>query len=341
MSFSRLIVGDKSGAVLAELSPDFGAISWRLNKVGKIDFNIAITDPKAIADYLKYGNRVLVKFSNGLPNWGGVIDTPRKWDGSRIACRAYSGAYLFKYRITGKGRYFSGASAGTIFKALIEETNAIESTGVEIGTIWDGGSSHGPDYHYKNLLDIFQKSLTNRLSTGDFDFIPSESGGRMIFIANFYNNKGLDKTNLSLVDGANLTKIKLVEQGPIINSFDTAGEGINWGSDRITSSAIDQVSVDDYGLRQAGKIYADVSVQSTLDTNAENLLDDSKNPYNIFELEAVDEEPAKFADYDLGDTISLVAPDYGFEGTDTTVRILSREYYPDSGFCSLVVQEIL
>ena len=194
MSFARFVVGDKSGTTLAELSPDIGPISWRLNGVGKVDLSLAVTDPKAIADYLRFGNRVLIEFENGLPNWGGVIDPPRPWDGANISCRAYSGAYLFKYRITAKGRYFAGASAGTIFKTLINETNAVEDTGVIIGDIYTGGSGHSPAYHFKNLLDIFQKSLTKRLSTSDFDFVPLESEGKIIFAANFYESKGQDKT---------------------------------------------------------------------------------------------------------------------------------------------------
>ena len=340
MSFARFVVGDKSGTTLAELSPDIESISWRLNKVGKVKFSLAITDSKAIQDNLRFGNRVLIEFENGLPNWGGVIDVPREWDGSNITCMAYSGAHLFKYRITNKGRYFSGAAAGTIFQSLIEETNQVESTGVLIGDIYTGGSGHSPSYHYKCLLDIFQKSLTKRLSTSDFDFTASESSGQITLTANFYLSKGADKTQWALTQGANLISIKLIEQGPIVNYWDVAGEGTNWGSERLTANEQNADSIGLYGLRQGAKVYADVSIQATLDDHAENLLDDSEDPYNIFELEVADKVPAKFADYDLGDTITLVAPDYGFRGTKTTVRILDRSYDPTSGRCDLVVQEV-
>ena len=72
-----------------------------------------------------------------------------------------------------------------------------------------------------------------------------------------------------------------------------------------------------------------------------NLLDKSQYPYNIFDIVALDEEPAKFADYDVGDTISLLSHSVGFGGIDTTVRILAREYKPVDGVCNLVVQEVL
>ena len=341
MSFARFTVGDISGNKLAELSPDIGSISWRLNKVGKVKFSLADIDAKAIRDNLRFGNRVLIEFDNGLPNWGGVIDPPRKWDGSRVTLTAYSGAHLFKYRITDKNRLFYGSSVGSVFRTLINETNLDEDTGVVIGSIYGAGTSHSPEYHYKNLLDIFQKSLTGRMSTSDFDFTPSLSGGRIIFTANFYDSKGEDKTNYGLVQGRNISRIRLSEQGPIINLWDVAGEGTDWDTDRIVSSARNSDSVNAYGLRQGIKIYLDVSTQAALDDHALRLVSDFGNPLNIFELEVVDKEPAQYGDYDLGDTISLLAPDYGFDGTNTTVRILDRSYDPRSGLCSLVVQEVI
>lgn len=341
MAFSRFLVGDKFGNILTELSPDIGQISWRLNKVGKVKFFMASTDPKAIKDYLKYGNRVLIEFENGLPNWGGIIDPPRAWDGSNIRCASYSALQIFKYRQTDKGRYFSNDPVGIIFQSLIQETNEIEDTGVKIGTIWTGGELHSPDYHFKDLLTIFQNSLTKRMSTSDFDFVPSISQDKIIFTANFYDSKGSDKSQIALIDGENVSGMKLTEQGPIINWWDAAGEGTNWGTDRLTANVINSESLSLYGLRQNAKVYADVSVQSTLDNNAANLLDKSEWPYNVFEIEVQDVEPAGFADYDLGDIVSLTAPDYGFEGTDTTVRILGRGFKPDSGICNLLVQEVL
>jgi len=339
VSYSRLVVGDRFGTVLTELQSDIEFASWRKNNIGQLKFTIADTDSKATATNLRFGNRVLIEFDNGLPNWGGLIDPPRTWQDGKIIVTAYSGAYLFKYRTTDKGRYFTNQSVGEIFTALINEANVIEDTGVEIGLIWDGGTNHSPDYHFKNLFEIFQKSLTSRLSTGDFEFIPTIIDGKIKFIANFYESRGTNKTGIALIQGTNLSKVKLKEQGPIINSWDAVGEGTSWGDDRIDSNAIDFDSTGIYGLREGSKVYADVSNQTTLDDNTVNLLSATKDVYNIFTLDALDVEPAGFADYDIGDVISLLAHDYGFGGTDTTIRILSREFSPQSGKCSLVVQE--
>ena len=61
---------------------------------------------------------------------------------------------------------------------------------------------------------------------------------------------------------------------------------------------------------------------------------------NVFSLAVSDTPPARFADYDLGDTIELIAPDFGFGGVKTNVRIVGRSYIPDLNYCDLVVQEV-
>lgn len=341
MSFARLLVGDRSGQVLDELTADIAFVNWRLNKVGKCEFVVATTDPKATFTNLRFGNFVYIDFSNGLPDWGGVIDPPRRWDERTIKVTAYSAEYLFGLRTTDKGRYFTDQTVGYIYKTLIEDANGIAATGITIGDVYDGGQIHSPEYHFKSLLDIFQNSLTARLSTNDFDVIPTLENGIITFKANFYESRGADRTGLALIQDKNLSRPILEEQGPIINSWDVAGEGSSWGDERLTANAQNDDSIQIYGIREDSKVYSDVSEQTTLDEHADTLLDGSKDPYNIFTLTALDTDPAGFGDYDIGDRLSLLAPDYGFGGTDTTIRILAREFEPGSGVCSLVVQEVV
>ena len=79
-TYIRGIVGDRSGRVLAELTPEWGPISWRLNDVGQASFRIAASDPKATVHNLRFGNRLYIDFDNGLPPWGGVIWTPQDFE---------------------------------------------------------------------------------------------------------------------------------------------------------------------------------------------------------------------------------------------------------------------
>lgn len=341
MSFTRLQVGDRFGRIVDELQGKIDHVSWRINKVGQVKFRIPVNDPKATETNLNPGNRIFMDFENGLPDWGGVIDLPRTWERGILQVAAYSGEHLFKYRTTDKGRYFDDQTPGQIFESLILEMNQVETTGITIGTIFKGGSGHSPDYHFKSLLDIFQKSLTDRLSTYEFDVVPYIDGGIIKFNANFYDTRGGDRTNHALVEGNNLAPIKIKEQGPIINSWDMAGEGTDWGSGRLTSNAADIDSQSDFGLREDSRIYGDVSQQLTLDSHSETALVNTKDPKNLFLLQAVDEQPARFADYEHGDKISLEIHSMGFGGIQTVVRITSREFLPQVGLCNLVVEEVV
>ena len=141
-----------------------------------------------------------------------------------------------------------------------------------------------------------------------------------------------------LVEGHNLTGIRMSEQGEIVNWWDLAGEGSTWGEERLVSQGSDDGSRSRYGLRQGSAIYTSVSVQATLDAHASTLLAESKDPHNMFELSAIDEAPAGFEEYDIGDVVAAELPSYGFGGFRGNIKILGREY-DGLGTCKLVVRE--
>jgi len=218
---------------------------------------------------------------------------------------------------------------------------------IQVGSVDDSSELHSPEYHYDNLLKIIRDSLCGRLSSSNFDVLASESDGNIIFTANLYRRKGRDLNNVALIEGHNLEDgTKLNEQGPIVNRWDMAGEGNDWGSGRITANATDTDSNALYDLRQGAQVFSDVSIQTTLNAHATTALAESKDPHKILELEAGDLRdpatndplPGGFASYGVGDSVRVILPSYGFGGLDTTVRILTREFAPTTGTCKLVVR---
>ena len=141
------------------------------------------------------------------------------------------------------------------------------------------------------------------------------------------------------MDGANVADMSLSEQGDIVNYWDVAGGGLTWGDSRLTGHAHDEDSIGKYGLREKSSIQSGVVMQTTLDENAANLLAETKKPYNEFSIAAIDKKPGLFALYDVGDSVSLLSHSHGFDGVDTTVRVLEREYNPEIGQCFLMVKE--
>lgn len=332
-----VLVGDQGGRVMGELAGDVLGVAWKLSDYGQARIVLPRTGATATERLLRPGNRVLIQFGNGLPDWGGMMDLPRKWQDGRIEVVAYSGERILMDRVTDRGRYFSNATAGEIFRALL--TEAVPS-GVDVGDVWLGGELHGPDYHYRNLYDIFTKSLSSRIETADWNVSARLTRGQIAFRANYYEKRGVDHgRRIALIEGINLVGTRLQEQGTIVNEWLMAGAGTGWSADsRIYATARDEASIAAYGLRQKGETRVDVAVQDTLDRSAAVSLAESKGPRAIVDAVTLDRPPARWKEYDVGDTVWMELYDEGFDGYVAPIRIKAREFLPGRGVCSLVIE---
>jgi hypothetical protein len=338
----EVLIADRFGRVMTEVTPRIGPVSWRLNKVGKAELLFAKTDPKATESNLQYGNRVLIRFSDdiGLPAWAGTIEAPRGWSESSISVAVKSIEYLLQFRRTGKTRAFYGAPVGMIFRKLLQEAETEERLGLEFGQIWMGGRHHFPRYHCKNLWWIITNSLL-KLEGCDVRFTPRLANGQITFLAEIFERLGEDKSGkYALKEGFNVKVLAFEEQGPIINEFMAIGAGSTWGDERQTSVALVQESSRRYGLRQDSRVYSSVTEQTTLDRHADEEARAMSQGAVRLELEAANEEPATFNQYGVGDTLRCELPSYDFHGYDEAVRVQTREYDPNiQDKCTLVVEE--
>lgn len=330
-----ILVADRAGRLIGELDAEVEGVAWKLSDYGQARFTLPRRE--GMEALLRPGNRVLIQFGNGLPDWGGVLDLPRKWRNGQVGVVAYSGERLFMDRVTGRGRYFTNVTAGQIFAALIREAAPM---GVEVGEVWMGGGLHSPDYHYRGLYDVFTKSLSGRIEQADWGVATYLREGHIVFRANYYERRGVDHGRACvLAGGVNLVDETLQEQGTIKNEWFLAGAGSGWGVDnRLYATVKDTDSEARYGLRQGGEVRVDVSVQGTLDSQVAGMLEESREPRGIVDLAALDLAPARWWQYDVGDTVWLEIYDAGFGGYGSSVRIRAREFLPGRGWCSLVVE---
>jgi uncharacterized protein YegP (UPF0339 family) len=345
MPYARVLLGDRFGAVKAETRASIGPISERLNKYGRTTLELSKKDTKATEGNLQFGNRIFIQFDNGLPDWGGIIDPPRTWTHDSILITAYSAEYMLDWRITNKTRAFSGDTAGAIFTSIVNEANAVDNLGIVIGNVWGGGSGHSPVYHFDDALEIIQDSVTGRLSNADFDISASLVNGKILFTANLYERRGSDKPGVALID-KNTFDVRLIEQGKIVNEWIVAGADITgddisgWGDGRIVSDTKrDIASVSKYGLRQGNRVFNDIVTPETLNRTADDLIDEFADPHNILDLKALNLAPALYADYGVGDSITVQLIDFGFNSIDALFRVLAREYDPVRGTVSLILRE--
>ena len=182
----RLLVADNTGSVLTELKPRLEKVSWVTNGVGQMTFVMAKTDSKLQERYLRFGNRVLLQLDNGLPAWGGVITGGREWGEAEVAVEAWSGEALLGWRVTGRNRVFSEASLGSVLQAVLAE--AVAATGLELGTIFEGGAGYSLESPYDTLADVAAEVAT--LGAGVVAVPAREDNGRVVFTVNLHARSG-------------------------------------------------------------------------------------------------------------------------------------------------------
>lgn len=334
----RTTIFNKTGSAIADIEPEYRSVSWRLNNVGMAKFKMAYRDTKCTPENLASGNRILIQFENGLSDFGGVIDYPRRRTLSGVEFTAYSGEKLLDWRVTEKSRVFSSQVPGFIFRGLIQAENAERATGINVGDIELAGTPRTLEYHYHDLLGRV-KDLT-KLTGQDFYISSTVASGQIAFYANWYAQRGIDRSGeVWLVEDRNVAKVVLDEQGTIASKVILVGAGQTWGTERMESIKTDATSEQSYDFREYAEVQGGVSVQTTLDANAEEMLDIMKQPRLKFSLTVSDKEPALFADYDVGDVVTLQAfllkTAWAYDGT---VRVKAREWRSDNT-CRLEVEE--
>ncbi|MCA9872470.1 MAG: hypothetical protein KC441_02415 [Anaerolineales bacterium] len=337
----NILVGDAGGNILGEVPLlHIEQVVWRNNGVGQTTATLPLLNLTRYEPLLRFGNTVLLQFDNGLPNWGGIVDTPRSWQAGFFQVNLYSGEQLLEQRLTGKNEIYRQYSVGDLFRSAVVAANARAHTGVEAATPWYGGDLQDLDLHFKPLLDLATE-LTGDLSTADFYVTPAESDGRITFTAYLVNRRGADLYGVSLVEGRNLAEVTMEEQGPIVNYWYTVGSGTSWYTNRYVAESYDLESISAYGRRESSEIQTSISSPTMLDSIGERSLEDTANPRTAVTLLAISTPPALFSQYDIGDSLPVSIPSYGFQGFDTRVRLLGREYLPDAGLCNLLVEEFV
>lgn len=335
------LVADINGRVLTEINPFVQRIAWRWNAIGSVAFTMARTDPKLRREYFNEGNRLLIIFDNGLPEWGGVLTGARDWSGSSVSFEAFSAEWALARRRTPRARYFTDAQVGAILTALIQEADVFYPTNLRLGNIWQGGKAHSPKYHYKSLYDVVAESLVGNLSAGAFDVTPRLENGRIEFYVNLYERKGSNKPNIALVEGQNVSDIRYREIDEAINIWHMAGEGEGWAADsRVYATVIDQASVGRHGMREDFELRSGVTQQSTLDETAAKRLEETAWPTRVLGLSVTNGPPGRYKDYGIGDAVTCRLPSYGFEGMNALFEVRAREFFPLDGVTDLVLLEV-
>lgn len=331
----RLLVADLTGTVLTELKPRLEKVSWVLNEVGQLTFALAKTDPKLQERYLRFGNRVLVEFDNGLPAWGGVLTGAREWSESEVAVEAWSAEAVLGWRVTGRNRLFSGASLGSVLQTVLADAAAVASTGLQLGTVYLGGAGYSLEYHYSTLADVVADLV--ELGGVVVDVTAREVGGVVVFSVNLFERRGRDRPGVALVEGANVVGARVRDEDTVINAQYGATDGSGWAEGtRLFGGAVSAESAARHWLRETFESIK-VTEQSALDAALRARLEASQWPTRAVAVQVTNRPPGEFREYDLGDGVTVSLPTYGFGGTRGMFQVVGREFFVDEDVCDLVL----
>jgi hypothetical protein len=311
-----------------------------LNGAGKATFSITKNDPHATAANLRYGNPILIEHDRAGA-WGGFIDTPRPWGSDTLQVTAWEAPRILRSRRPVTPGEFT-MSPGEAFKEIIRQANASEDTLIRANDseIYSGGSSRTVRFKYVPLYDFLARLASS--SGSEWAFEPDVSSGLLTFQANWYERRGVDR-NWNLEEGKNIKRIDgtlLNEQGDIINDclvFVRAPAG----GDFETAKYEDAASIAKYGRRQAVVSATEVHGSQKM---AQAIVTAHSEPLRTYSGLAVIDVNGDFDKVQLGDTVWLRLPNYGFtesdSGTRAQIRIIGRAFDDALNELQIVADEV-
>ena len=336
----QILVAKKDGTVIDELpTPELGGVAWRLNAIGRLRFGLARSSEKVTERNIRFGNMLLVRFDNGLPNWAGVIDTPRTWEQDVVEVSAYTIEHLFQYVVTRQVQRYPRTLVGDMFEDLVRDARQKLGVEIEVGKTWDGGFDFDQVYHFKPLWEIFRRDIIEREEV-DMLFRPYLSNGVIRHEATLRKSNTIDKTeSAALHEGSNIVTVQIEEQGPIVNRFYAVGSGPNWGVDRPVDVQENVQSKGKYGLREEARVFSGITWPAVLIDLAQRNIKQKAEPRTRILADVTDTSPGDFGSFGVGHLVKVTLPSYTFNGYQADCRVISREYAPSSGECSVVLEE--
>lgn len=335
----RIRVFDREGVSLAEFRATIDR-SWAIGEEGRAAFTYPSRKTDVVNETaLNFGNWILIE-NDTLPDWVGVIDTPREWTARNVTVCAYTPEHVFGWR-RGPLEYKITGSPGVVFAKLLQRVNSEETTVIREGDIYKGGTPMEETINPTTLDQDLQRIWER--SGEEYSWRPMiDAGGRLVVYADWQQSLGVS-TEALLHEGkrggnVEATNNILVEDGPIINDLLAAGDGMSWQS-RPNENIIDRDSVGKYGLRQSTEEYIGVTNSKTLISNGKQKIATFKDSAKRYRLNALNVGDT-FKYISLGNRLKLRFENIRF-GYEATIRIIGMAYDAQTrSKVELVVEEV-
>lgn len=332
--------------------------SWLLDKNGKSDpgraeFAVSTLDDKVTEANFQFGNLVHIVHiptsdASGtkrgqLPDWTGIIITPRPWDLGYINKTAYSAEAILSARPMPWTRV-ERMTPKDIFVKILEYANQFTQRyggGIVIqpGVIENTAATFTYDLRLSGLEHIntlCQDAGMEWNVTGEID-----PRGNLVLYANLYTRMGIDTgfdlTNLNseLSAGSNV----LTEQGFPMNIV-IGHTQASTKEDRKSAVGTHDDAIADYGPLGFNVTFSGLRHQGEVASAAQIHADTYGRPVKILPARRALDEGQTFANLAIGNTVNVKDSRVGFSpsggfGFEAKARILSMKYNDMSNNCEI------
>lgn len=303
-----------------------------LNEIGEAIFYVATDSVKCRREVLEFGNYLYIQHGS-LPDWVGIIDTPRIWHNGYVEVHAFEVPYILQYRLTPLNTILQG-TPGDIFTQLIDIANGEEDTLIRAGNVFMGGVSTPETMTDSVFVHIKKIRENNKL---DWICAPSiDLSGRLTIVMDWLEKAGVN-TDLELAQGYNILygDTPLEESGELITSI----EALSGNQDaQIIELYEDAETRRTIGLRKIRQSFSGTTETAGLISNAQKFVDENKNPTIATPLTVVD-VGSTYLNIRLGNTAKYKYTNVGFSdsglGTSSLVRIEGYRFDETVGTCEL------
>lgn len=253
---------DRNGTALTDIRTAVTRSSL-LNDIGEAVFSIPTSSVKCKEEYLRFGNYLYCE-NDELPDWVGIIDTPRTWKNGYVECHAFEVPFILQYRMPILNSTLSGAP-GDRFRQLIDYANSKGDTLLRVGYVGAGGNDGS-----ETLSDTTYAHLKSLAATFGFDWIctPVLSVDGRLTVTIDWLPTGSNPTDLELSQGHNILygDMPLEESGELLNSVEGVSEvQIEEGTTSQLTATYSELS--SVGLRESRVSFSNITEITTLTDN--------------------------------------------------------------------------
>ena len=251
-----------------------------LDGIGTCTFDLNTKDMFANEPHLRRMSTVIVLKNGNTPLWSGVIgDVTGKFEdvGGTITVQAYSPLYWLKFRYTPKSVIYSQIDQEAIAWSLISTSQANTNGTLLMNQGVNAASVLRDRIYSYGLISDSLINLSNVIAGFDFQFTPVFNASGRLTSFNFdcfYPAIGRLRNDLpSLQLGTSVYSVSFDTISSLTNAITTEGAG--------TGTPISYTNEDSSSEQAFTRIeeylpQKDVSVQSTLQTNADSELNNNK-----------------------------------------------------------------